>query len=134
MTFDETNERFYSLFELFPKGLVAPPSALSDWQRCTQCLDFWFQHATELQRHSHLSHNSADIATLSVRPFTCSFRLKRAVDSQGIPCGPFKFCGVTFGSSAELKQHKDTLDHINHRAAVPGILFPFLFLYFLLFI
>lgn len=142
MSLDIANSRFDSFFELIPKGLVEPPSALSEWQRCSKCPDFWFQHSAELQRHSHIFHDSVDLTSLSTRPFTCTYRLPRQLDSEGIPCGQFKFCGQTFPTAAELKVHKEQSEHIQRRAATnieepgppPIILLFFIYFFFYSFI
>ncbi len=102
---------FESFFEQCEHDFRPPPSEFSHWKLCLKCSRFFFRQSTDLQRHSHLVHESCDILELCASPFVCSFRLERPKDIAGIPFGPYEYCNLSFASAIEFKTHKDSENH-----------------------
>jgi hypothetical protein len=113
MVYDAENERFKSLFELLSdgQGSTPVPEAFDAWQQCVRCQGrFWFRSTTDIQRHSHLRHDSLPIVQLCPTPYRCGFRLPRPIVA-GLPSGEFTYCGRLFSSSKHLEEHKETEGH-----------------------
>ena len=90
-----------------------PPELAVSWRKCALCSCFYYRSASDLQRHFHLVHFGREItlSQLDSFPFGCSHRLERANDQNGVPYGPYKYCGRRFESAIEFKKHKEEKGH-----------------------